>query len=687
MARGVAGVARRGAAAGPGKGVSVRSVRRWAAVAAVAVVLLASVVLALAFSASPASAFSNWQHDGAMGCESCHRQGTPTDASCTGCHAGFQAYPNDTCWTCHAPGQDTSTLSTPSSACSQECHLWNAAQKAYDNPVHSRHDPHLGSPPECLDCHSPSDVDRRPGGQPAPQRPGHRLRPRARLPLVTAEARRQGRLRSCHTGCAGVPPRTRPRAPASRTAAPATPRGTPARTVPQSKCAQCHKGTARADAAQHSSTVTKKLRLHRLSHQGAARVQGQQRRQELQHLPRQQVPRHAAHAVAHASAPGATARPLSHANGYQCTLCHRRAVHNPRPARTPERREVPPHHTRRHDRRQSLITGRGDSSGCRWRRRPRSRFCSTCKSHVPYVEWYDKSAHKRRQLRAVPHQAGPVLLPHLQARGAAAAHRADHRRLREAHPRVRAQPVLPPLPHQRRRCSRPSARSGIRVNHKHLIEAGFLCQRCHSTTAHGDAIPEGSRTYPVMEQCLICHNNDYKAADGTVATSRCDLCHAKRNYGAMPASHKEPTGPRATAPSACSPPAAPVTSRRTPAAKCHSGILDAAPGRVALRARQDGRGQGPPVVRPVPRHQGVLQDLPPGAHAAPEDFVAEPSQAAPQKSARPPASTVTCWTTARPATSSTRPATRAPTASSRASTTRRVRGVEGTMTATPAVSE
>ena len=75
---------------------------------------------------------------------------------------------------------------------------------------------------------------------------------------------------------------------------------------------------------------------------------------------------------------------------------------------------------------------------------------------------------------------------------------------------------------------------GIIVNHEHLIEAGFLCQRCHSTTAHGDAIPEGSRTYPVMEQCLICHNNEYTAPDGTVATSRCDQCHAKRGYGATP---------------------------------------------------------------------------------------------------------------------------------------------------------
>ena len=45
----------------------MRSLRRWAALAAVAVALLSAVVLALALTASPASAFTQWQHDGAIG--------------------------------------------------------------------------------------------------------------------------------------------------------------------------------------------------------------------------------------------------------------------------------------------------------------------------------------------------------------------------------------------------------------------------------------------------------------------------------------------------------------------------------------------------------------------------------------------------------------------------------------------
>ncbi len=145
-------------------------VRPWATVTAAVVALLAAAVVTLALTAAPASAFSQWQHDGAIGCASCHSQGTPTDATCQNCHAGYQSYPGDTCWTCHYPGQDTTpywtTSPTPSptgsptatptesptatptptptettSACSQECHLWNSAQKEYTVPIHARRQP------------------------------------------------------------------------------------------------------------------------------------------------------------------------------------------------------------------------------------------------------------------------------------------------------------------------------------------------------------------------------------------------------------------------------------------------------------------------------------------------------------------------------------------------------------------
>jgi nitrate/TMAO reductase-like tetraheme cytochrome c subunit len=81
------------------------------------------------------------------------------------------------------------------------------------------------------------------------------------------------------------------------------------------------------------------------------------------------------------------------------------------------------------------------------------------------------------------------------------------------------------------------SRSGINVNHEHLIEAGYQCVTCHSTVAHLDAVPEGARTEPTMDQCLVCHNNHYTAADGTVAVSRCDLCHVKPAPGTRPETH------------------------------------------------------------------------------------------------------------------------------------------------------
>lgn len=76
----------------------------------------------------------------------------------------------------------------------------------------------------------------------------------------------------------------------------------------------------------------------------------------------------------------------------------------------------------------------------------------------------------------------------------------------------------------------------IRVNHQQFIQAGYQCVQCHSAVAHGNAVPVGARTSPTMDQCLVCHNNHYKAANGAVAVGRCSLCHANKPP-AEPASH------------------------------------------------------------------------------------------------------------------------------------------------------
>ena len=200
------------------------------------------------------------------------------------------------------------------------------------------------------------------------------------------------------------------------------------------------------------------------------------------------------------------------------------------------------------------------------------QFCGACKSHVPYVDEWRASAHDGVNCEQCHSKPGPFffLTAKLEALQQPIAQiTGDYEK-----------PILGFVLNQScRRCHNndllfnPVSKSGIRVQHKHLIEAGFLCMRCHSTQAHGDAVPSGSRTYPSMDQCLICHNNQYKAPNGQVATSRCDLCHTKRDYGAVPASHDEPdwstrhgaVGILSTC-SACH-------IKKDACSKCHSGVL------------------------------------------------------------------------------------------------------------------
>jgi nitrate/TMAO reductase-like tetraheme cytochrome c subunit len=59
---------------------------------------------------------------------------------------------------------------------------------------------------------------------------------------------------------------------------------------------------------------------------------------------------------------------------------------------------------------------------------------------------------------------------------------------------------------------------GISVSHRHIMDNGGKCMDCHSTVAHGDAIPVGAATFPTMDRCMKCH-------DGTTAPTDCVLCH------------------------------------------------------------------------------------------------------------------------------------------------------------------
>jgi hypothetical protein len=148
---------------------------RWAVIA-----LLSGVLLALA--ASPAMALPAFQHGGATAARcagTCHDSQTPTNVACTACHAGgFAAAGGRHCWSCHAPGQDTTSLGSSSAACSQTCHIFtdNAADTGdacdvchggYYVPFSHGTTPHVGADSApCLSCHSVSVSPTDPGASP-----------------------------------------------------------------------------------------------------------------------------------------------------------------------------------------------------------------------------------------------------------------------------------------------------------------------------------------------------------------------------------------------------------------------------------------------------------------------------------------------------------------------------------------
>jgi hypothetical protein len=299
--------------------------RRWAAVAAV---LLVAVVAALAFSAAPASAFDSWAHDGATGC-SCHANGQPTDATCTACHTGFKSFPGLNCWSCHAPGQDTSTLSTPSSACSQECHLWSASQKQYITPFTHGTNPHLGSTPQCLDCHSTSLSVTDPGS--SPHHSGQATGFTQCSACHSSQQKHDGKVAcgTCHTNAQAFH-LYQANSPGFKKCGACHTMRHAGKKIAQSKCAACHKGSGTLPP-QHSSRITKNYvcsGCHRMPLH-ASKVSKAVSSCRTCHSGRyhaaQRTPSRTVCSRCHSSA-------LRHADGFQCTLCHSRAVHNSRPS-------------------------------------------------------------------------------------------------------------------------------------------------------------------------------------------------------------------------------------------------------------------------------------------------------------------------------------------------------------------
>ena len=308
----------------------MRSVRRWALLTAVVVVLVCAGVLALALTPTPASAFQNWAHNGAMGC-SCHEQGTPTNATCEACHAGFQSYPDDTVLVVSCAGQDTSAA------------------------LHAQRGLQPGMPPAGIPCRSSTSP--RPHTAPTrisgPARSASPATPTSvgiadpgSSPHHSGQATGFSSCGTCHSS---------PQKHAGKVACASCHTDAQAFHLYEAsspgfkKCGACHtmRHAGVKVAASKCASVTRaapgragaalqqrhqEVRLQRLPHQEAARQRGQQVRSRTAAPATAASTTRAAHATGKSTCTGCHSVAERHDNGFQCTLCHRRAVHTQRPA-------------------------------------------------------------------------------------------------------------------------------------------------------------------------------------------------------------------------------------------------------------------------------------------------------------------------------------------------------------------
>jgi hypothetical protein len=311
----------------------VRGVRRWATVAVMTPALACAFFLLGAASLSgPALAFDQWEHDGTTGC-SCHLQGKPTDASCTQCHTKFVSLEGRTCWTCHYPGQDTSDLSSTSADCAAECHLQSRGP-VFDTPFEHGDNPHLGSLPQCLGCHSPSDSVTEPGASPHHNGGAVGMTPCSRCHKQQKQHVGKVACLSCHADANAFHTyqATSPGYTQCRTCHAKRHAG---RNVPQNKCATCHKGTGTGASAvaQHSTTVTKRRtcnqsgchskQLH-ASRRGSGIKTCSSCHKNKYHLNNIPAPRSSICLSCH---PGAR----RHTDHYACSTCHASLIHSANP--------------------------------------------------------------------------------------------------------------------------------------------------------------------------------------------------------------------------------------------------------------------------------------------------------------------------------------------------------------------
>jgi len=189
--------------------------------------------------------------------------------------------------------------------------------------------PHLGSTSDCLDCHSTSVSIVDPGS--SPHHSGQAEDFTQCSPCHSKEQKHVGKVAcgKCHRSAEAFH-LYQASSPGYKQCGSCHKMKHAGKKISQSKCAQCHKGTS-GRAAQHSSKVSKKYacggchkqKLH--ARAVSKKVKNCRTCHKGKYHAKQRTPGKSACTKCHKPA-------LRHDNGYQCTLCHRKAVHDRTPS-------------------------------------------------------------------------------------------------------------------------------------------------------------------------------------------------------------------------------------------------------------------------------------------------------------------------------------------------------------------
>ena len=579
-------------------------------------------VLALALTASPASAFTEWA------ARRRHGLRLPRPGHAHRRHPAPPATPASRATRTRPAGRATLPARTPrrcprpSSACSQECHLWNSVQKQYIIPQHARRQPAPRVQPA-----SASAVTRPASASSTP------------APARTTAGRPPGSpsCGACHSS---------PQKHAGKVACTRCHTDAAAFHLYQAsspgfkKCGVCH-------AMRHAGkkVATKQVRVLPQGHGTGPRRRSTPRRsprsscavaataqrlhasavskpgQELPDVPQRQVPRRAAdarqvrvHGAATASpsatttasrarcatgAPSTTRGPARSTSEVCCCASGSRHAASPlRPSSSPSW---------------------WSASGSRSPRTSTPQFCGACKSHVPYVDEWRASAHDGVNCEQCHTKPGPFffLTAKLEALQQPIAQiTGDYEK-----------PILGTVLNQS--CRRCHTNENL---FKNLSLSGGIHRAATSTSSRRAssacaATPRRrtatrcrrarARTRPWTSAC-ICHNNEYTTARRQVATAALrPLPHQERTTARARCRTRSPTGHDDHGAVGILSTCSACHIEKDACSKCHDGIEMPHPDAWISRTARRVEAKGRQVVRAVPRHQGVLQDLSPGEDAAP----------------------------------------------------------------------